>query len=373
MATNTAGAKSIEKLSSGYRINRAGDDAAGLAISEKMRSQVRGLNQASRNAQDDISLVQTTEGALNETHAIIHRMREMAVQSANDTNTDEDRQALQNEMDQLAQEVTRIANNTEFNTRKLLNAVGDLTFHIGANTDQNMQFSVKAMDAKSLGLTEDITAANVSGSQTDGTNSVTIAGQQNSLLNGYTITFNNSGSAGSEAVAVSGKVITITGGDTSSVSQINGALSSANVSGNPDLEAAIQALSITQDAGTSTLATMSVGGPITLDGGAAAAQSAAATFNAQHGVATEAVVAKGINISTQVSANTAITRIDSALKAVSDQRAELGAVQNRLSHTIKNLDVSSENLQENNILQQASQAMLAQANQAPQGVLQLLR
>ncbi len=159
---NRAGAKSIEKLSSGYRINRAGDDAAGLAISEKMRSQIRGLNQASRNAQDDISLIQTAEGALNETHSIIHRMREIAVQSANDTNTDEDREALQGEMNQLAKEITRIANNTEFNTRKLLNgnldksvenSTGDLTFHIGANTDQNMQFSVNAMDAYTLGLT----------------------------------------------------------------------------------------------------------------------------------------------------------------------------------------------------------------------------
>ncbi|MDO4800407.1 MAG: flagellin, partial [Bacillota bacterium] len=159
----TGGAKSIEKLSSGYRINRAGDDAAGLAISEKMRGQIRGLTQASRNAQDDISLIQTTEGALNETHAIIQRMREMAVQSANDTNTDADRQSLQNEMNQLAQEVTRISNSTEFNTRKLLNgnldaanagATGDLTFHIGANTEQNMRFSVRAMDAASLGLAD---------------------------------------------------------------------------------------------------------------------------------------------------------------------------------------------------------------------------
>ena len=130
-----------------------------------MRGQIRGLSQASKNAQDDISLIQTTEGALNETHAIIQRMREMAVQSANDTNTDDDRQALQNEMNQLASEVTRISNTTEFNTRKLLNgnldknnanATGDLTFHIGANTDQNMKFSVKAMDAKSLGLAEDV-------------------------------------------------------------------------------------------------------------------------------------------------------------------------------------------------------------------------
>ena len=112
--------KSMEKLSSGYRINRAGDDAAGLAISEKMRGQIRGLNQASRNSQDGISLIQTAEGALNETHAILQRMRELAVQSANDTNVNADRGAIQNELDQLVEEIDRIGNTTEFNTQKLL-------------------------------------------------------------------------------------------------------------------------------------------------------------------------------------------------------------------------------------------------------------
>ena len=118
-------AKSTEKLSSGYKINRAGDNAAGLAISEKMRGQIRGLDQASSNAEDGISLIQTAEGALTETHSIIQRMRELAVQSASDTNTDDDRTQIQNEIDQLTQEVDRIANTTEFNTKKLLN--GDRT------------------------------------------------------------------------------------------------------------------------------------------------------------------------------------------------------------------------------------------------------
>jgi len=123
-ANNTAGQKSLEKLSSGYRINRAGDDAAGLAISEKMRGQIRGLDQASRNAQDSISLIQTAEGALSETHSILQRMRELAVQSANATNTDDDRAALQDEVKQLLSEIDRIGNNTEFNTMKLIN--GDI-------------------------------------------------------------------------------------------------------------------------------------------------------------------------------------------------------------------------------------------------------
>ena len=156
---NTMTGKSLEKLSSGYRINRAGDDAAGLAISEKMRGQIRGLNMASKNAQDGISLIQTAEGALDETHAILQRMRELAVQSANDTNVDVDRGALQDELNQLLEEIDRIAANTEFNTQKLLD--GSFTgkkFHIGANNEQNMDIaigdmSISALEIKDLSIT----------------------------------------------------------------------------------------------------------------------------------------------------------------------------------------------------------------------------
>src|SRR5690554_4954401 len=137
-----AQAKSLEKLSSGLRINRAGDDAAGLAISEKMRGQIKGLNQAVRNAQDGISLIQTAEGALNETHSILNRMRELAVQSANDTNTDEDRVEIQKEMNQLSTEITRISSDTEFNTQNLLNGeFSNKKFHIGANEGQSMSLT----------------------------------------------------------------------------------------------------------------------------------------------------------------------------------------------------------------------------------------
>src|SRR5690554_5259268 len=141
-----AQAKSLEKLSSGLRINRAGDDAAGLAISEKMRGQIKGLNQSVRNAQDGISLIQTAEGALNETHSILNRMRELAVQSANDTNTDDDRAEIQKEVNELATEITRISKNTEFNTKGLLDGSlkegkETLTFHIGANTAQNLKLN----------------------------------------------------------------------------------------------------------------------------------------------------------------------------------------------------------------------------------------
>ena len=149
---NAAGAKSMEKLSSGYRINRAGDDAAGLAISEKMRGQIRGLGQASRNAQDGISLIQTAEGALNETHAILQRMRELAVQSSTDTNTGIDRGEIQKEIDQLAEEITRIANTTEFNTQNLLGGKFAGKFHIGANEGQDITLSINAMDANTLAV-----------------------------------------------------------------------------------------------------------------------------------------------------------------------------------------------------------------------------
>src|SRR5690606_36420151 len=141
-------AKSIEKLSSGLRINRAGDDAAGLAISEKMRGQIRGLKMAMKNAQDAISLIQTAEGALQETHAILQRMRELAVQAANDTNTAEDREALQAEIEQLIEEIDRIAENTEFNTQPLLDgSASGLTFHIGANEGQSITLDIEDMSA----------------------------------------------------------------------------------------------------------------------------------------------------------------------------------------------------------------------------------
>ena len=149
---NTNSARSLEKLSSGLRINKAGDDAAGLAISEKMRGQIRGLDQATANSQDGISLLQTAEGGLSETHSILQRMRELAVQSATDTNTNDDRAKIQGEVDQLAKEITRISNTTEFNTQNLLAGGLQDTFHVGANAGQNVSLSVNAMDAQSLGV-----------------------------------------------------------------------------------------------------------------------------------------------------------------------------------------------------------------------------
>ncbi|MGN7312456.1 flagellin Hag [Alkalicoccobacillus gibsonii] len=286
-SNQAAGAKAQEKLSSGLRINRAGDDAAGLAISEKMRAQVRGLDQASRNAQDGISLIQTAEGALNETHSILQRMRELAVQASNDTNTDTDRNELQKEMNELIDEIDRIAGNTEFNTKNLLNGqegaaaddprtANEFTFHIGANATQNIKLEINSMNTDNIGAID----------ADDASNSVTIK-------------------------------------------------------------------SLKTDA-----------------------DDAATTPGA---------------LTSQDTADAAITTIQAAIDQVSAERSKLGANQNRLEHTISNLDNSSENLQaaesrirdvdmakeimeftKNNILSQASQSMLAQANQAPQQVLQLL-
>jgi flagellin len=151
--TNTNLSKSTEKLSSGYKINRAGDNAAGLTISEKMRGQIRGLTQASSNAQDGISLIQTAEGALNETQSILQRMRELTVQASNDTNVSADRTAVQKELTALTDEVTRIANQTEFNTMKLLNgSFSAKNLQVGANKSQNIQFSISNMKASALGI-----------------------------------------------------------------------------------------------------------------------------------------------------------------------------------------------------------------------------
>jgi len=159
LAKNTkATQSSIQKLSTGQRINGAQDDAAGLAISEKMRGQISGLKQASSNAQDGISMLQTAEGGLDQTHSILQRMRALSVQSATDTNTADDRQKIQGEVDQLAKEITRISNTTEFNTQNLLAGGLSDTFHIGANANQNLSVSVNAMDAQSLGVAGALTA-----------------------------------------------------------------------------------------------------------------------------------------------------------------------------------------------------------------------
>lgn len=401
--SNNQGSKSMEKLSSGFRINRAGDDAAGLSISEKMRGQIRGLNMASKNSQDGISLIQTAEGALNETHAILQRMRELAVQSANDTNVDADRTAIQDEMTQLTTEIDRISNTTEFNTQSLLNGNFNGQFQIGANEGQSLTLSIGKIDSSNLGLVggmvaETVTVTSVASFLDDGTYTVDSTGAK--LLD----------SSGNEVGAVATTTITLadgtttvsftaenmTAGDTVKIS--NGGttmeLTKDVIAGQTNKLGAgsyeISGTDVLKDGQKiGTFATT----VITFDDTSLGTLDAAAVFGKTANFADgDTFEVKGVDVSNRTMAEGSITAINSAIEQVSTQRSALGAVQNRLEHTIKNLDTSSENLQasesrirdvdmakemmeftKNNILQQAAQSMLAQANQAPQGVLQLLR
>ncbi|WP_035289848.1 flagellin [Clostridium sp. KNHs214] len=381
MTANTvASGKSMEKLSSGLRINRAGDDAAGLAISEKMRAQVRGLDQASRNAQDGISLIQTAEGGLNESHSILQRMRELAVQSSNDTNVKVDRGEIQKEVDQLAQELSRIANTTEFNTQNLLGGDFEGKFHIGANEGQDITLKIGAMGAKALGVegtaykasdVTDVTGLQVTSKTGEALTIKFAAADTTSTAKAVDTTTAKLNTAGNE--------ITITLKQSAGKTGVVGAITSKN----DDVKAALEA--IADEAG------IAVSALDTFVGTTTSTVAGDTTVNVTT-VDEEASKAIGINVSSQKRASASITTINKAIESVSAERSKLGAYQNRLEHTIANLNTSSENLQasesrvrdvdmakemmnfsKNNILAQAAQAMLAQANQQPQGVLQLLR
>ncbi|WP_419890183.1 flagellin [Paenibacillus xylanexedens] len=547
LSANTANTnKNIEKLSSGLRINRAGDDAAGLAISEKMRGQIRGLDQASRNAQDGISLIQTAEGALNETHSILQRQREIANQSANGTNTDSDRQALQDEMNQLTSEINRIGNTTEFNTQKLLNGgigsgeSGKLTQATHASKTLAANFDTTAggtaitgvkitvdnqtFDLADAGTFVGDTAANIDASITNlknvtsggvklsdlvdiknvggkleftaksagSTSAISFTGADNAALGltaatdagvanaakGDPSTVERAGLQGTAALAAvtinatdslkftvgsesavevklnsgtTAKVYDTTNTDTNVakaamddlVKDLNAALQTAGLDGKVTASLSkdneIQFISetgkdISVANGTGTALTTLGGGFASIGNvdqvvgagaqgvgfstkfqiGANTGQSMSLTINdvrsaalgitgnaGQAGFTKENSVTNGtndikaeaaLNISTREDASKAINILDKATSLVSSERAKLGAVQNRLEHTINNLGTASENLTaaesrirdvdmakemmnqtKNNILAQAAQAMLAQANQQPQGVLQLLR
>jgi len=348
-ANNNAVSSSLEKLSSGLKINRAGDDAAGLAISEKMRGQIRGLEMATKNSQDAISLIQTAEGALTETHAILQRMRELAVQSANDTNMDDvDRDAMQQELEELVAEINEIADSrTEFNTQKLLDGqFKNKVFHIGANQGQNITVNIDAMNAEGIGLNEEFTVTTEVADYTKGTADASDISISDLPDGTYNVLRNNDEDADIAAIEVDGKYyalgdVTV---DTSDPNDIQINVDAAAEEINPD-----------------------------------------ATTEQTH-------TTNGVNIGDRKDADASIKIIDDAINKVSTQRSYLGAIQNRLEHTINNLGASQENLTaaesrirdvdmakemmeftKNNILTQASQAMLAQAQQSPQGVLQLLR
>jgi len=545
--------KSMEKLSSGYRINRAGDDAAGLAISEKMRGQIRGLSQASRNSQDAISLIQTAEGALNETHSILQRMRELAVQSSSDTNTSKDREKIQSEIDNLTSEINRIGGTTEFNTMTLLNGdrsietatvtgdtkLDDVTLsadYAAGVTDNNMtttdvfkngvsitgagqvgqfvqstatnsttggatlkiertadgEFTVSTNIVLTTGATftsadtmaytagEDFTydahgvsftieAADLAQFDAD-TDSITIdiAQQHATIAGDVALTTqndwsNNGAATGGQTVISSGisldvtnndildsatsvevsfadnsytvhvensagdtlvnDTVTLTAGATFTAGTVHDANGVSFTFTNSLSVGATSSATYTVTDGdmttsTATTETVAADNSLSFQIGANESQSMSLTLDdmrsealglsstvagvdGEAGYKATATVNNGtdstaveysLDVSTFEAAGAAITKIDDALESVSKQRSQLGAVQNRLEHTIANLDTSAENLQasesrirdvdmakemmeftKNNILQQAAQSMLAQANQAPQGVLQLLR
>ena len=378
---NTAAGKSMEKLSSGLRINRAGDDAAGLAISEKMRGQIRGLTQASRNSADGISMIQTAEGALNETTNILQRMRELAVQASNDTNTTSDREEIQKEINALTEEVDRIANNTEFNTQKLLNGSksgeeGDLVRE--AVAEQKGVFKITLTAGLADGNKLNVDGKLIKFTNADVVSNDTIKTKlQNELGEKYTITVDDNNAGNGKEIQLTQKIGTDK--DEFKVS-LNG-----NDLGD---KAKVTTAGITKrDEETSE-------GKVSVQVGANASQSMSIEIGDMRAQALKITNAKGKGLSVKdaESANEAITAFDAALNAVSSQRANLGAVQNRLEYTISNLDNTAENLtsaestlrdvdmakemmeySKNNILNQAAQAMISQANQQPQNVLQLLR
>ncbi|MCR8983148.1 flagellin [Brevibacillus laterosporus] len=369
LGVNTgASGKNLEKLSSGLRINRAGDDAAGLAISEKMRGQIRGLEMASKNAQDGISLIQTAEGALTETHSILQRMRELAVQASSDTNEGVDRQKLQAEVDELSKEIKRISTDTEFNNQKVLDgSFEDKTFHIGANQGQNIKLSINDMSNEKLGVT---------GLQSKETAVATDIQVGNTSGDSFKVELKAETAVKNAEVKETTAKIDKDGNIVITLKQDAGQAAKAG-----DITATKQEV---------VDALKKIGIEASVDGAKAADKVTAS--NTTIAAATDADDTKGVNISTQKAADKAITTINNALNKVSEERSKLGANQNRLEHTINNLGATAENLTaaesrirdvdmakemmdftKNNILTQAAQAMLAQANQQPQGVLQLLR
>ncbi len=342
--TTSAQSKSTEKLSSGYRINRAADDAAGLKISEKMRSQIRGLDKASTNAQDGVSLLQTAEGALNEAHSILQRMNELAVQGANDTNQTVDRDAINQELGALTSELDRIASTTQFNKQNLLDGTfGGKQLHVGANTNQSITITIGAMNAKAIGL-----------STTKLSKGSTYVTDENGKKYDLSTTLRASvAKLASQAAAITMKM-----------------------SGTTQIFAADGTNWVTNS------------GVARASAGCIAGKNAIVGYHAGEASRTF----EGARVDNNRMANATISKVQQAINKVSSQRSALGALQNRLEHTIANLDTASENTSasesrirdtdmakemvnysKNNILAQAGQSMLAQANQSNQGVLSLLQ
>jgi flagellin len=384
--------KSLEKLSSGFRINRAADDAAGLAISEGLRSQIGGLKVAVRNTQDGISVVQTAEGALTETHAILQRMRDLAVQASNTGGLNaESTRNIQSEIGQLKSELDRIATATTFNGKKLLDGTYNAQFQVGANAGETISVSIAtAMGSAGLNVGGvDVTGVGVTtatplNATAGAPGTLTITGALDWTVNANVAQFHTLDGT----ISFAGKSFDLASVD---YSNADGDNDSTTVPAAADYldklnlaaEAALGLPAGTNPFGAATT-TLTFTAPNNVTGYTDAA-------GAVSGSATD--IARATPVFTQASgASAAIDLIDTAVKTVSTQRADLGAIQNRFDHTINNLNVAVENLtasesrirdadmaQEmvqftrNQILSQAGTAMLAQANQASQGVLSLLQ
>ena len=378
MTTNSL-AKSTEKLSSGYRINRAADDAAGLSISEKMRKQIRGLDQASTNAEDGISAVQTAEGALTEVHSMLQRMNELAVQAANGTMSEDDRQAVQDEVDQLVTEIDRVSTTTKFNETYLLKGDGEKT-----------QITNKVYTKPDLSLVTEAMA--------DGSTLTVNTPMDNTGKTVYTFTSGLAAGSTWAGKKVVDDTATPGAGEIKLADAKTAELKAMkNVSDKYASEMGITAP--TWAAGdvnvTSTSKTFTYNDSLTFSLHVGADSTSDNKINVSiDSISSDGLSIKGLTVAgkTSAPATRSIDTIADAIKKVSSQRSALGAVQNRLEHTIDNLDnvventTSAEsrirdtdmaeemvNYSKNNILQQAGQSMLAQANQANQGVLSLLQ
>lgn len=377
--TSGAQAKSAEKLSSGYKINRAGDDAAGLKISEKMRSQIRGLDKASDNAQDGISLIQTAEGALNESHSILQRMNELAVQGANDTNQSIDRDAINQELDALTEELNRISETTQFNKQNLLDGnFKDKNLQVGANAKQKIAISIDCMNADALGLGKETVK--------QGGNTPTKV-----VYNGMSFEYKTSMTVGSNktsAIAAFQKSISEKVGSAGNfIAQYDDTTGSiyykATIDGKEKRFASATTAQKSYLADQKAIVEKAINDDF---------QKYVKTSKASATAGGNGEIRNKARVDDYEAANNTITYVQNAINTVSTQRSALGALQNRLEHTVANLDNVSENTQsaesrirdtdmasemvqysKNNILAQAGQSMLAQANQSTQGVLSLLQ
>ena len=394
-------AKSTEKLSSGYRINRAADDAAGLTISEKMRKQIRGLDQASTNAQDGVSAVQTAEGALTEVHSMLQRMNELAVQSANGTNAQSDRQAIQDEIDQLATEIDRVSETTKFNEIYLLKgnsqtAAKSTFMQSGYATKNGVNFYREGAVAADKLTGDDLKKALASGEKLYTTAAANAGDKQDAgdlAIKGkdydyVTKLYDEDGKEVSAENILAGMKAD---GKTAANSYYT---SDAGKKGNDaGQNVAVAKATVAKTDGTGFLQQFNVNGELSfnLHVGADSATNNKIAVNIES-MSAAGIGVKGLKVDTEDDATAAIDRIAEAVAKVSSQRSALGAVQNRLEHTIDNLDNVAENTtaaesrirdtdmaeemvnySKNNILAQAGQSMLAQANQSTQGVLSLLQ